>query len=89
MALRTNKGLEMYLNTEKNKNEIDKKKAEFKDDTIKENKKEEDQSIKPQINKRHFTNKVNRNRFFNIPIPNNTNNKEKNNSSEKDNDNNL
>ena len=86
MALRNNKSLELYLNTEKNKNEINRKETEFKKDIIKDNKKEEEINIKPQINNRHLTNKVYRNRFFNLTIPNNENKNNKNNSSEKDDD---
>ena len=86
MALRNNKSLELYLNTEKNKNEINRKETEFKKDIIKDNKKEEEINIKPQINNRHLTNKVYRNRFFNLTIPNNENKNNKNNSSEKDED---
>ena len=83
MALRNNKSLELYLNTEKNKNEINRKETEFKKDIIKDNKKEEEINIKPQINNRHLTNKVYRNRFFNLTIHNNENKNNKNNSSEK------
>ena len=86
MALKNNKSLELYLNTEKNKNEINRKETEFKKDIIKDNKKEEEINIKPQINNRHLTNKVYRNRFFNLTIPNNENKNNKNNSSEKDDD---
>ena len=86
MALRNNKSLELYLNTEKNKNEINRKETEFKKEIIKDNKKEEEINIKPQINNRHLTNKVYRNRFFNLTIPNNENKNNKNNSSEKDDD---
>ena len=86
MALRNNKSLELYLNTEKNKNEINRKETEFKKEIIKDNKKEEEINIKPQINNRHLTNKVYRNRFFNLTIPNNENKNNKNNSSEKDKD---
>ena len=86
MALKNNKSLELYLNTEKNKNEINRKETEFKKDIIKDNKKEEEINIKPQINNRHLTNKVYRNRFFNLTIPNNENKNNKNNSSEKDKD---
>ena len=83
MALRNNKSLELYLNAGKNKNEINRKETEFKRDLFQDNKKEEEIYIKPQINNRHLTNKVNRNRFFNISIPNNENKNNKNNSSEK------
>ena len=86
MALKNNKSLELYLNTEKNKNEINRKETEFKKEIIKDNKKEEEINIKPQINNRHLTNKVYRNRFFNLTIPNNENKNNKNNSSEKDKD---
>ena len=86
MALRNNKSLELYLNTEKNKNEINRKETEFKKDIIKDKKKEEEININPQINNRHLTNKVYRNRFFNLTIPNNENKNNKNNSSEKDED---
>ena len=86
MALKNNKSLELYLNTEKNKNEINRKETEFKKEIIKDNKKEEEINIKPQINNRHLTNKVYRNRFFNLTIPNNENKNNKNNSSEKDED---
>ena len=86
MALRNNKSLELYLNTEKNKNEINRKETEFKKDIIKDNKKEDEINIKPPINNRHLTNKVYRNRFFNLTIPNNENKNNKNNSSEKDED---
>ena len=86
MALRNNKSLELYLNTEKNKNEINRKETEFKKDIIKDKKKEEQININPQINNRHLTNKVYRNRFFNLTIPNNENKNNKNNSSEKDED---
>ena len=83
MALRNNKSLELYLNAGKNKNEINRKETEFKRDLFQDNKKEEEIYIKPQINNRHLTNKVNRNRFFNISITNNENKNNKNNSSEK------
>ena len=83
MALRNNKSLELYLNAGKNKNEINRKETEFKRDLFQDNKKEEEIYIKPQINNRHLTNKVNRNRFFNVSIPKNENKNNKNNSSEK------
>ena len=77
MALKNKRSLEHYLNTEKNKNEINKEESENKNDLIKVNKIEEENKINPKVNNRHFTNKVNRNRFFNINISNNENNDKK------------
>ena len=82
MALKNNKGLDLYLNNEQNKDEINRQKTEYKEGPIKEIKKEE----QIQTHNRHYTNKVNRYRFFNIANPNKENNNDKeNNSLEKEN----
>ena len=86
MALKNHKGLELYLHTEKNKDEPKIKQNENLNEIIQQNKKDEENNIKPKMNNRHLTNKVNRNRFFNINMPKNENDKGKNNSFEKNND---
>ena len=88
MALKNNRGLELHLNNEKNQDEINRKNTEYKNEPIKEKEKEEEPKYKFQTNNRHLTNKVNRNRFFNIGNPNKEKNNEKNNSLEKVNNNN-
>ena len=77
MALKNNKGLDLYLNNEQNKDEINRQKTEYKEEPIKEIKKEE----QIQTHNRHYTNKVNRYRFFNIANPNKENNNDKENNS--------
>ena len=85
MAAKNNKSHELFLNNEKNKDEIIRKSTEYKDEPFKETKKEEESKYKSQTNNRHLTNKINRNRFFNIVVPNKEKNNEKNNSVEKEN----
>jgi hypothetical protein len=68
MALRNNKGLELYKNYGKNNNE-ENPNENNNNDKYKENKKNEKDELKNNLNMRDLENKINENRKFNINAP--------------------
>ena len=88
MALRNNKGLELYKNYGKNNNE-ENPNENNNNDKYKENKKNEKDELKNNLNMRDLENKINENRKFNINAPVDENKEKRINLFKKYNNNNI